>query len=106
MTEAARTNGDSLDSEAIDFARIYVFDTETVSPQTQEIARKNQSVILRNCREGTAGATARAVGMSDSSFSRWLNTGPMAVAALILAQLGLKVVPADAVVFIQPEEFN
>lgn len=109
MTNAS-LNGEDQQSptseDSLQFARLCVVDSTEVSQQTLEIARKNEAIILRNCRTETASAVARNLGMSDSSLSRWINTGPMALASLVLARLGLKVVPADAVVFIKPEEFN
>lgn len=106
MTEEVHADNADTGNLETNFARLYAFDAETVSPQTLEIARKNEAAILRNCGKETGSAVARSVGMADSSFSRWLNNGGMSLAALILARLGLKVVPVDAVVYLKPQEFN
>lgn len=103
MTEEVQADTGNRETN---FARLYVFDAETVSPQTREIARKNEAAILRYCSKETGSAIAHSVGMADSSFSRWLNGGGMSLAALVLARLGLKAVPADAVVYLKPPEYN
>lgn len=109
MTEASR-NGDDNESLSPEgdaqFSRLYVVGSTQVSPEAQEIARKNEAIILRTCRELTASSVARMMGISDSAVSRWLSAGPMKSAALLLAVLGLKIVPANAVVYIKPEELN
>ncbi len=66
------------------------------SPSAEERARKAQSLILqRLAPEGTQRNLANIYGVSESTVSRW-KEGIEPVTRM-LAQVGLKVVPADHV---------
>lgn len=98
--------GVDLPEQPLAFARFDAFDTATLSPEVVAMTRKNEAIILRGLREKTGAAVALALGMSDSALSRWASGGALRLAALVLAVLGLKVVPSDAIVYLKPEEFN
>lgn len=60
-----------------------------------EKARKAMQLALQALQEpGKAGAVAAAMGVSDSTVSR-IKTERMEEVLLLLAHLGLKVVPSD-----------
>lgn len=60
-----------------------------------ETARKGVQLALQALQEsGKAGAVAAAMGVSDSTISR-IKTERLEEVALMLAHLGLKVVPAN-----------
>ncbi|WP_426106422.1 hypothetical protein [Massilia sp. TSP1-1-2] len=91
---------------ALDFSKLQAFDPEPVSPEIAARSRKNQAVILQFINNVTAATVAETMNVHESSVSRFKSGGGLAFAARLLAGAGLKVVPADAVVFIQPEEFR
>ena len=63
------------------------------SPTTTERARKSQSVILRAMQEpGRQTAAATCMGVSESTVSR-MKSEQLEQFCLLLAHLGLKVVP-------------
>jgi hypothetical protein len=66
-----------------------------VSLPPAETARKGVQLALQRLQEpGKAGACAAAMGTSDSTVSR-IKTERLEECVLLLAHLGLKVVPAD-----------
>ena len=66
-----------------------------VSMPPPERARKGVQLALLALQEpGKAGAVAAAMGVSDSTVSR-LKTERLEEVVLLLAHLGLKVVPSD-----------
>lgn len=66
-----------------------------LSSSPPEIARKGVQLALQRLQEaGKAGAVAAAMGVSDSTVSR-LKTERLEECVLLLAHLGLKVVPTD-----------
>jgi hypothetical protein len=66
-----------------------------VSVPPAETARKGVQLALQRLQEsGKAGAVAVAMGLSDSTVSR-IKTERLEEVLLLIAHLGLKVVPAD-----------
>lgn len=66
-----------------------------VSNAPPETARKGVQLALQRLQEGgKAGAVATAMGVSDSTVSR-IKTERLEEVVLLLAHLGLKIVPAD-----------
>jgi hypothetical protein len=47
------------------------------------------------------GVVAEGLGVNDSQISRWKESGSIERTAKMLAILGLKVVPVDAVVYLE-----
>ena len=67
----------------------------SVSSLPAETARKGVQLALQHLQEaGKAGAVAVAMGVSDSTVSR-IKTERLEECVLLLAHLGLKVVPTD-----------
>lgn len=65
------------------------------SGSAPERARKTVQLVLQRLQEpGTGVAVAAAMGVSESTVSR-LKTGHLEELALMLATLGLKVVPTE-----------
>jgi len=91
---------------SLEFSRIENFQLETVSPEILDRSRKNQSVILRAIEQRSAAAIAETMGVHDSTVSRFKSQGGLTFAARLLACAGLKVVPSDAIVYLQPDEFK
>lgn len=89
----------------LDFSRNSDFDLATLSPEVAELSRKNIRIFLQQISNETAVAIAERIGVHESQISRF-KQGPLAYSAMVLAAAGLKVVPADTVVFIKPDEFN
>jgi len=102
MTDGTQTQS----TETLEFSRMESFQLETVSPEIKERSRKNQSVILRAIDEVSAAAVAERMGVHDSTVSRFKSQGALNFAALLLASAGLKVVPGNAIVFLQPDEYK
>lgn len=96
---------DALNHDPI-FSRLSLVEHETVSPEVRELARKNVGTVLRYVHKHGAGRVAADLGISDSAMSRFLSDGRMEFAVMFFARLGLRIVPADATVFIQPEEYR
>lgn len=66
-----------------------------VSKTPAETARKGVQLALQALQEpGKAGAVAAAMGVSDSTISR-IKTERLEEVVMVLAHLGLKVVPAE-----------
>lgn len=89
----------------IDYARLDIFEPHEVSAEIAALSRKNEAVMLHAFNVETGTTLAKRMGFSDSVLSRW-KSGALRFCALFLACAGLKVVPADAVVYIKPKEFN
>lgn len=104
MTDARATP--HTDETDVDFTRLPVFDTDVVSPEIIGRTRKNNAVILQRLHELGAGEVARSMGIHDSALSRWKTGGALMFVCRLLACLGLKIVPASAIVYLQPEEFQ
>ena len=92
--------------QELSFARGFALEHEIVSPEVRVLARKNEGTILRYLQKNGAGKVAQDIGISDSALSRYIRNGRAAFAAILLARLGLRIVPADAKVFIEPEEYR
>jgi hypothetical protein len=105
MTDGVTPEQNSTDS-SLDFSRLDLFQPDSVSAEIIERSRKNTAVILQTINERTATAIAEGMGVHDSAVSRFKSQGGLAFAARLLAAAGLKVVPADAVVYVRPEEFK
>lgn len=104
MTEAPATP--SADDADVEFTRLPVIDPDVVSPEIISRTRKNHAVILQKLHELGAGEVARSMGIHDSALSRWKTGGALMFVCRLLACLGLKIVPASAIVYLQPEEFQ
>lgn len=91
---------------APEFANPSLFELTTVSPEIAARSRKNQVQILQAINDRTATVVAETMGVHDSSISRFKSHGGLVFAATVLASAGLKVVPVDAVVFVQPDGFK
>ena len=94
------------DTTAPEFSRMESFQLETVSPAIRDRSRKNQAVILRAIEEVSGAVVAESMGVHDSTVSRFKSQGALTFAALLLASAGLKVVPANAIVYLQPDEYK
>jgi DNA-binding XRE family transcriptional regulator len=66
--------------------------TEITTPATR--AKKAHSLVLQRLAAATQTAVAAAMGTSESTINR-IKTERLEEALLMLAHLGLKVVPAD-----------
>lgn len=101
------TTSPNSDGESpLDFSKMLPFELELVSPEIAARSRKNQTVILQFINEITAASVAEKMGLHESSVSRFKSQGGLAFAARLLASAGLKVVPSDAIVYIQPDAFK
>ena len=91
----------------LEFARHQaIFDPAQVSQEMTLRSRKNSTIILQKINDQTASLTADRMSVSESSLSRWKSSGGLQFAALLLASIGLKVVPVDAVVYIESDDFK
>ena len=90
----------------LEFSRVLPFNMETVSPEILLLSRKNNANFLQAIDSKKAVNIAEMMGVSESAISRLKSSGTLGMVCMALACAGLKVVPHDAVVYIQPEEFN
>jgi DNA-binding transcriptional regulator YdaS (Cro superfamily) len=90
----------------LEFARLMSVSPDEVSPEMNQRTRKIAAVVLQKLNAESATLIAQRMGVHDSALSRWKTQGALMFMARALAALGLKVVPADAVVYLQPEEFK
>lgn len=88
------------------FSRLPLFDAQPVSPEIIARTRKNTAIVLQRLNEIGGGNLAQRVGVHDSAVSRWKGQGAMAFMCRLLACMDLKIVPADAIVYTQPDEFK
>lgn len=105
MTDGSPQQDSSTDT-SLEFSRMEHFQLESVSPEILDRSRKNSAVILRAIDAVTAATVAERMGVHDSTVSRFKSQGALNFAARLLAAAGLKVVPADAIVYLQPDEFK
>ena len=101
MIEQVETNDGHLE-----FSRVLPFNMETVSPEILVLSRKNNANFLQAIDSKKAVNIAEMMGVSESAISRLKSSGTLSMVCMALACAGLKVVPHDAIVSIQPEEFN
>jgi hypothetical protein len=99
------TNETTAVETELEFSRSSLLDEVQLSPEVTSRSRKNQSVILQKMQEVTGVELAARMGFHESQISRFKN-GPLQFAACLLAAAGLKVVPADAVVYVKPTEYE
>lgn len=78
--------------------------TESVSPEIYLLSRKNNKQILHALAETKQCEVARQMGIHETGVSRIVTNGTVERFARMLAILGMKVVPADAVIFIKFED--
>lgn len=102
MIDNTTSNGENT----AEFSKLQSFDPEPLSPEIAARARKNQAVILQSITNVTATTIAETMNVHESNVSRFKSGGGLAFAARLLASAGLKVVPADAIVYIQPDEYR
>jgi DNA-directed RNA polymerase specialized sigma24 family protein len=96
----------NIDPSAPEFSKLQGFEAEPVSPEIAARSRKNQALILRAINDVTAATIADNMSVHESSVSRFKSGGALAYAARLLASAGLKVVPADAIVYTQPDDYR
>jgi hypothetical protein len=106
MTDAVPPAGNDDADQAAEFSRMQAFEAFPVSQEYITATRKINSNILQRLNEVTAVVVAQRMGVHDSAVSRWKTSGQLAFVVRLLACLGLKVVPADAVVYVQPDEYK
>lgn len=99
------TNESQPADTTLDFSRSGLLDGVELSPEVTARSRKNTTVILQKMQELTGVELAQRMGFHESQISRF-KSGQLQFAALLLAAAGLKVVPADATVFVQPDEYK
>ncbi|MET3133602.1 hypothetical protein AAKU55_003892 [Oxalobacteraceae bacterium GrIS 1.11] len=101
--------GDCLPAD-FDFSRANLFEAHLVSPEIRARSLKNTAIILRAMRAETAKVVAEKMGIHDSALSRWQGSGngysALMFCCMALAGMGLKVVPVEARVFIEPDELK
>ncbi len=68
--------------------------TAELSAEVSARARKNATLILQRLASVGQAALAEALGVSESTISRWKD-GDLEKIALTLAVLGIKIVPLD-----------
>ncbi|MET3135647.1 DNA-binding transcriptional regulator YiaG [Oxalobacteraceae bacterium GrIS 1.11] len=90
------------------FSRAERVSAQAVSMQIDAMSRKNHVQILRAFAEVKQAALATALGVSESTVSRWKGQPDMDGSALertarLLAILGYKLVPIEAKCFIELE---
>lgn len=103
MPHSTATHTDQSDAE---FSKSELLDLAQVSPEIADQSRKNFSTILHFINKATATAVAERMGMHESSISRAKSGGQINFCARLLAAAGLKVVPVEAVVFLQLDEYR
>ncbi|MCY0916439.1 hypothetical protein [Massilia antarctica] len=103
MQDNPRSELDCADAQ---LSRSDFFDFAQVSPELTAQSRKNHSTILDFINNVTATAVAERMGIHESSVSRAKSHGQVAFFARLLAAAGLKVVPANSVVYLQPDEYR
>ncbi len=104
MTNFA-SDDDTPDTGA-EFSTQNIFFHDTLSPETIVLIRKNEAVFLQKYEEIGGRALAERLGVHETAMSRYKTKGALAFAVRVLAALGLKIVPANAIVFIRPDEYN
>lgn len=70
----------------------------TLSPAILDLARKNESAILQAMARTSQTRIAEQLGLNESQISRYKD-GDLQRAAALMAACGLKVNPADAVLY-------
>ena len=90
----------------LEFSRILVSNLEAVSPKISAQSRTNNANFLHAIDGMSAAAIAEMMGVHESTISRLKTSGTLAMVCLVMACAGLKLVPKDAVVFLQPEQFK
>lgn len=76
----------------------------TLTAQQDARSRKNLTALLKALCTAGQGATASAIGLHESTISRWKD-GELEKLALFMAVVGLKVVPAEMRCY-RPEEIE
>lgn len=94
------------DPSDAEFSKSLLSDLAQVSPEIADQSRKNFTTILHFINNATATAIAERMGMHESSISRAKSGGQLNYCARLLAAAGLKVVPFDAIVYLQPDEYR
>ena len=89
-----------------EFSRLHSIEPGVVSRQIEVRSRKNHTVILQELKDQTANDVAARLGVHPSLLSRLKGEGEFMLVAKLLAALGLKVVPVDATVFIEPDQYK
>jgi hypothetical protein len=90
----------------IEFSRFGLEATFALSPELQLQSRKIMAVFLQGFAATPASEIALALGLSEATICRIKNNGPMLQMAYVMAVMGLKAVPVDALVFIQPDAYK
>lgn len=94
------------DEQPLTFARLMTVSPHEVSQEIANRSRMNSANFLHALDATTAAAIGLDLGVHESTISRFKLGGSLTFCMEVLAAVGLKVVPADARVFIEPEEFK
>lgn len=106
-------NDTQMDAEREDtlaFSRAARVSVIAVSMQIEETSRKNHTQILRGLMRVKQTELAKALGVNDSTITRWKDEGSgadgnaLARTAKMLAILGFKLVPVEAKCFMELED--
>lgn len=97
---------DTAPDTGAEFSTQNIYFHDTLSPETIALIRKNEAVFLQKYEESGGRGLAERLGVHETALSRYKTKGGLAFAVRVLAALGLKIVPANASVFIQPDEYN
>lgn len=88
------------------FSRVLNFNPCSVSPEILEQSRKNTAHFLQAIDKTTAVAIAEMMGVHESTISRLKSSGTLSLVCLAMACAGMKVVPMEAIVYLQPEQYK